>query len=428
MKVFYFLYFLFLPFNVYAYLDPGTGSLLLYALVGIVTSILYLFKGLFYKIVTLFLGKTNINKSQNKVYDIVIYTEGSRYYDVFKPLVDIFLNNKHPITIITQDKEDNFFSITDSNLQVIYPGNEYATFNLLNNLHANILISTTPNLNVYIWKKSKNVKKYIHIFHSPTSIDFYEKYSLSYYDVVFSCVSTTESAQQFLDTKRNLHKKEFYNVGCLYYDVLVQKIDKIKRNSNKRTILYAPSWGIRSSLPSFGNELISQLLSLGFSVIFRPHPQSFISDKSILEFVLNKYKQNENFICDNSKSPLQSMVESDLLITDFSGILFDYYFLINKPILLASDSIKKFGYEIEEIPYEYQFDIPYSEKFSTRIDKFNIKEQLDSIFTTQTTSSLDSKETSSRFLNHSDIISNFGCAAEKAYEIIMNISKEIKNV
>lgn len=359
----------------------------------------------------------------NKEYDIVIHTEGNRYHYVFRPLVDLFLENNIQLTIITHDKDDAFSQIKHAKLEIIYAGNDYATFSLLNNLHANIVISTTPHLDIYMWKKSKYVKKYIHIFHSPTGIDFYEKYALSYYDIIFTAVTNTDKAQEYLDKKRKLPSKQFYNIGCLYYDSMLAEVQHHKRENFDKTILYAPSWGNRSSLYTIGFDLLTKLMELNYKVIFRPHPQSFISDKTLLDSIFDQFKTNGNFLLDNSKMPLESMMNSDLLITDFSGILFDYYYLVQKPILLASDSVKTNGYEVEELPQELMFDKVYSEKFSEKLNIDLLENHLDKIASRSqppTTFPLHS-------IKESYVLVNFGQAAKVAYDTILQIHTEIRN-
>ena len=50
MKLFYLIYFMFIPQFCFAYIDPGTGSLLVYAIIGIASSLWFILKGSFYKL------------------------------------------------------------------------------------------------------------------------------------------------------------------------------------------------------------------------------------------------------------------------------------------------------------------------------------------------------------------------------------------
>ena len=397
--------------NLYLYLDPGTGSLLLYAIFGIATTLIFLIKRFFAKLKMKLFGKvTTINKH----YEIVFHSEGSRYFSTFKNVVNEFINHKQKITYITAQKDDVAFKIKSPYFEVICPGNEYQTYTFLNNLDADLVISTTPHLDIYMWKKSKKVKKYIHIFHSPTSIDFYEKYALSYYDIIMTAVKQTETAQKFLDKKRNLPLKEYYAIGCTYLDDMLLECKNIKKETSDLTVLYAPSWGNRSSLNTIGKEIISSLLLQNVRVIFRPHPQSFISDKELINSIFDAFKDNNFFTTDTNSSGLQSMVNSDALITDFSGILFDYNILFKKPIFLASENINFFGYEIEDLSENMEFDIPYAKENSIHLTLSNISNIKQII------------KNYSPLNKSNNYIYNLGTSSKILYETINKIWKEIQ--
>lgn len=406
----YILFFLFCPTHVFAYLDPGTGSMLIYALIGVITSLFFIFKDFFYKAKNFFLSDSKTIDTSN--YNIVIHSEGKRYFDVFERLITEFIKNNYPIVYITPDKNDPACEIKDKNLKVICTGSEIKCISLMNNLKANIVISTTPHLDIYQWKRSKNVKEYVHIFHSPTSIDFYEMYALSFYDTIFTVVDITREAQQYLDNKRNLPQKKYYKVGCPYFDKMI--LEKTDKANKENIILYAPSWGARSSLHTIGIKIIDKLIELKYHIIFRPHPQSFISDKNVIQNIKNKYDKNLFFQIDNTPSPIQSMNKCDALITDVSGIMFDFYVLHNKkPILLASDNINRQGYEIENLPLELQFDCVFNEKIAYKLNENNLNE-IDVLL----------QKESPNILN-SSIYTNIGDCSKVIYEQIRILESKI---
>lgn len=402
--------------SLFLYLDPGTGSLLLYAILGVCTTLLFLLKKLYYKIKALIFGRGTVD-SANKHYEYVIHSEGGRYFNSFSSIIDEFIKNKTKIVYVTPDEKDPAFEIKSEYIEVICPGNEFKTISFLNNISADIILSTTPHLDIYMWKKSKNVKKYVHIFHAPTSVDLYEKYALSFYDIIINSVEKTEETQKYLDEIRKLPCKQYYTAGCTYYDVMVKQRDDVKRTNQNKTVLYAPSWGLRSSLNTFGIEMIEKLLNSGFDVIFRPHPQSFISDKEKIELVQSKFGNNKQFTIDRNKTGMESMVNSDIMISDFSGVIFDYYYLFNKPVLLASLKVNTDGYEVEDLPEGKQFDIPVTKKITTELTENEIKNISDVV----------SKKISEKNESNDSVkIQNLGCAGKKIYEILVKIESELK--
>ena len=371
MRYFYFLFFLFFPSFLFAYLDPGTGSLLLYALVGIGTSFWFLLRGVFYQLSSLLFARNNI-RTKNK-YEIVFYSEGAKYWQVFYPVISQLLSQKIACTYITCEKDDPAFQLRNTDFTALCPGTEMFTIAFMNKIEADIVVSTTPHLDVYMWKRSKKVKKYIHIFHAPTGVDFYEKYALSFYDVIFSVGEFTENAQKYLDKVRGLPDKTYYNVGCTYYDYMHEKLQTLKRTTKGKTILYAPTWGLkRSSFFTNGIPIMQRLLDAGFRVIFRPHPQFFISHKKELENFKNQFAHYQSLTIDTAPSPLQAMLDSDILISDFSGIVFDFAYLFERPVFLTLPPSSVKGYEAEELPADIQWDIPATQQVAHELSENEI--------------------------------------------------------
>lgn len=401
--------------NIYLlYLDPGTGSLLLYAILGVCTSLLFLLKKLFYLLKSFFLGSKHEAKL-NTDYNIVIHSEGGRYFHNFKSIIEEFINNEKKIVYVTPDKNDPVFNISNPFLEILCFETEYKTISFLNNIKANIVLSTTPHLDIYMWKKSKNVKKYVHMFHAPTSVDLYEKYALSFYDIIICAVNKTEETQKYLDEKRKLPQKKYYTAGCAYFDNF-KELNKVNSNNTSETILYAPTWGTRSSLNTFGKKIIQQLLDAEYRVIFRPHPQSFISDKDRIDEIKKLYLENTNFFIDDKKTGLDSMIESDALISDYSGIIFDYYYLIQKPILLSSMNLNVNGYEVEDLPLDLQYDIPATKEITYEITESEIN-NLSEILST--------KIKNNNVIKSTVELKNLGSAGKQIYSILCEIEKDL---
>ena len=173
MRYFYLLFFLFFPSFLFAYLDPGTGSLLLYALVGIGTSLWFLLRGVFYQLSSLLFARNNI-RTKNK-YGIVFYSEGAKYWQVFYPVIEQLLSQKIACTYITYEKDDPAFQLQNADFTALCPGTEMFTIAFMNKIEADIVVSTTPHLDVYMWKTFKKSKKVYTYFSCPDGCRFLRK-------------------------------------------------------------------------------------------------------------------------------------------------------------------------------------------------------------------------------------------------------------
>lgn len=336
----------------YAYLDPASGSAILYIFIGVVTSVIFYARSIiimgYSKILGIF-NKSGVNKLKN---DIVIYSEGKQYYSTFKPLVEEFLKRKVSITFLTSSKDDPILSIKDENLSVKYIGNQVLACSYLNYLKTKILVTTTPQLDVFSLKKTPTVGHYSHVVHAPTDIHTYRKYAFDFYDSILCSGPHQIKSIRALEKARKTPSKLLFETGLLHYDN-VKESESDKDLSEITTILVAPTWKEYSLLNQVGSVLLEKLLNSGkYKVILRPHPQSFVSFKALTLEIINKFTNHPNFILDTESSGESSMMKSDILISDLSGIVWDYIFTQKKPVLLYQTPNDLLGFEDTEIPHD----------------------------------------------------------------------------
>ena len=148
-------------------------------------------------------------------------------------------------------------------------------------------------------------------------------------------------------------KKELVTVGSVCLDNLKSKLDasddsdangkNIEENEQK-IVLVAPSWGKSGILSRFGEKFLSALQKTSYKVIVRPHPQTVVSEKNILEPLQKKFSNFEwNFDNDN----FEVLKKSDILITDFSGIIFDFACAFDKPVIAADTNFDTLPYDAD---------------------------------------------------------------------------------
>ena len=129
-----------------------------------------------------------------------------------------------------------------------------------------------------------------------------------------------------------------------------------KSIENGLLILIAPSWGSEGIIESgLCLKLIHQLISLGHRVIIRPHPQTFkFNSEKIIE-IQNAFSSNANVKLEVDVQGHESLLSSDLMISDWSGVALEYALGINKPVIFC-DVPKKINnpeyLEIDLVPLE----------------------------------------------------------------------------
>ena len=310
--------------------------------------------------------KENISKAK-----IIIYGEDKRYYNVFKPIIEELINLEIPTIYYSSSYDDKIFEIKSDFLKSEFIGTGNKAYAKLNFIEADICLMTTPNLDVFQLKRSKGVKKYVHITHSSAETSTYCLYSLDFFDAVFLNGEHQIRDIRELENKRNTIIKDLYVVGNPYLDELSKmKETIIKENNNKKTILIAPSWGMNSLFRRFGEKLLDNIVNSDYNIIIRPHPQSLISDKDIIDKFQNRYKYKNNVEWDFNRVNIYSLSKADIMISDFSGVIFDYAFLFEKPVIIPSFTFDKRGTDAIEIDEEvWTFEtIP---KISFKLDENN---------------------------------------------------------
>jgi CDP-glycerol glycerophosphotransferase (TagB/SpsB family) len=331
------------------YIDPGTGSALFSITIGAAATIYFLGRALIIKLKVIISGGKILNPAgvENPY---VIYNEGSQYSNVFKPVLDEFEARNINILYLSSDKNDPLLNASYNFVKKEFIGEENKAFLRLNMLKADVVLMTTPGLDVYQLKRSKGVKHYAHVLHMPSDATMYHLFGIDYFDSILLTGDYQARDIRILEQKRSLNAKNLVTVGCTYLDVFAEKINQIpKEEDHPFTVIVSPSWGPSAILSRFGEKLLDPLVKTGFRIIVRPHPQSKKSESDILERLKTKYKDAKNLIWDYERENIYSLAKSDIMISDFSGIIFDYTFLFDKPMLYIGHGFDMRLYDADDL-------------------------------------------------------------------------------
>lgn len=395
--------------SIFLYIDPGTGSLLLSIVAGAAMTILYSLRGLLLKYLSFFNGH-RYRSHGHYPGQIVFYSEGKKYWQVFKPVLLEFHNSNQHAIYLTSDSTDPGLNSGLSNIDSFYIGSMNKAFYILNRLHANILVSTTPQLNILGWKKSKNVLHYSYIMHSPVDIHAYKLFAFDYFDSILCSGPHQILNLRELEKKRATKPKLLLETGCLYYDKDIEK-----SNKSSEHILIAPTWGDRSFLSSHCLQIIKVLLEAGIKTVLRPHPQSWISDKKILNKISSEFENHKNFRFDDDDDPVRSLMSAKIVICDkTSGIIYDNILANQKPVIAIDFEWDQGGYE------SYQLS---SEISSLELLKFYGKVIRKSEISSIASEVKSLTDLNQRNVETSNFVFNFSCAGKVAAKQLIDLNK-----
>ena len=140
---------------------------------------------------------------------------------------------------------------------------------------------------------------------------------------------------------------------------------------------------------------------------------------NIIDDIKNKFSDHPQFYLDSNNTGIESMASADILVTDLSGVLFDFAYLYTRPIIIVNYETGVGGYEAEDIGnsgYDIEASLALAEKAGEDITK--ISEKI--MFIMKNYDDVSDKIKSFRENN----IYNFGSAGAAAAEHIISILKE----
>ncbi|MCL2065956.1 MAG: CDP-glycerol glycerophosphotransferase family protein [Treponema sp.] len=337
------------------YIDPGTGSALFSIAIGIATVGYFLFRAFIIKLKVFLFRGTEAEQSQN---NYVIYSEDRRYWPFFQLILDEFESRETEVLYLASSGDDPVFSAEYKYIKSKFIGKGNKAYAFLNFLSAGFVLATTTDLDVLQWKRSKKVKHYCHMFHGVGGSMLYRLFSLDYYDSVLLSGENEIPEIRYLEKLRKLPNKQLVVAGNTYFDKYVEELKNIpKEEAHPFTVLVSPTWGPSGLLKVYGEKLLDPLADTDWRIIVRPHPQSSIAEKAMLERLVERYKNNTNIEWDYNDDNINTLSKSDVMISDYSCIVFDYIFLFDRPVLLGLQTLdfRPFdAYNLEHEPSFYQ--------------------------------------------------------------------------
>ena len=312
---------------------------------------------------------------------IVFYSESSVIlYPYVEEIIMELQNRDQKVCYLTSSKDDPILKNKNKNIRVFYIGDsEIEKMNFFLRLKAKVLIMTMPDLGSYHIKRSKEFPvHYIYTFHSMNSTHMeFQKGAFDEFDSMF-CVGPYQ-VQELRATEQlyNLKRKNLVECGYGLLDKLIKlrssfpEKKKLLKN-NKKNILIAPSWGKQNLLESMGIELVKILLDAGYHVTVRPHPMTAKKSPKTIKQIKERFEKNPDFLLDINTSSFEQLFSSYALITDWSGIGYEYAFVCERPVIYVDVPKKSHNKEYEKIGL-VPFEISIRDKIGEVISVQNIE-------------------------------------------------------
>lgn len=403
------------------YIDPGTGSMLFTVLIGVIGAAVYSLRMLFIKLrFKLSGGKAEVN---NKKIPFVIFSDDKRYWSIFEPICREMDRRGKDVVYITASPDDPALESSYAHIKAECIPNENKLYTRLNFLNASIVLSTTPGLDVYQWKRSRDVQYYIHIPHMANDITLYRMFGLDYYDAILLSGEYQVEQIRKLEELRDLPQKELVKIGIPYMDEMATRFNQVGPiTEHERTVLLAPSWGESAIFGVYEGKIIEALLKTGYHVIVRPHPQSFKSEKDMLDKLMKDYPESEQLEWNRDTDNFEVLRRSDILISDFSGVIFDFALIYDKPVIYTDPQFDLGPYDAWWLK-DPLWTLSALPRLGCRLDEESMKNPKELIDTCLT----DQQYTEGRRAVKAETWEHFGEGAKRAVDYLVKKYKELEN-
>lgn len=289
---------------------------------------------------------------------LVFYSEKSGFYKYFQDVIEYLLDRSNIIIhYITSDPKDQIFALAKAQPRIrpYYIG-EKRLITLMMKMDADMVVMTMPDLDNFHIKRSYVRKdiEYVYMVHYGigSSNLLLRQGALAHFDTIFCAgeqqlEELREEEQVYQLAPRNL-------VPCGYglLDRVMAAYEAMKEiQREKPQVLIAPSWQKDNILDSCIDPLLESLLCGKYKIILRPHPEYCKRYPQRFADLQGRWKSRlcEDFIIQTDFSSNETVFQSDLLITDWSTICYEFSFATKRPTLFVDTPMKVMNPEYQRL-------------------------------------------------------------------------------
>lgn len=285
---------------------------------------------------------------------LVFYSESSGFYKYYRATIAYLLSHTNIIVhYVTSDPADQIFEVakSQSRIRPYYIG-EKKLITLFMKMDADMVIMTMPDLQNFHIKRSyvrKDVE-YVYVPHGLDSLNLTMRTgSVDHYDAVL-CVGPNQKEEiKKTEEVYNLPPKKLVECGYMLLDDMRTGFSEKVDCSEQSVILIAPSWQEANIMDSCIDELLTSLQYTGYRIVVRPHPQYVKHREAQLNDLKARYAGAPQVEIQTNFASNSTVFQADLLITDWSGIAYEYAYTTCRPVLFVNTPMKVMNPEYERI-------------------------------------------------------------------------------
>ena len=284
---------------------------------------------------------------------LVFYAESGGFYRYLQSVVEWLLEHSNvTIHYVTNDPKDGIFALAGAQprIRAYYIG-PVRIIPLMMKMDADMVVMTTPDLGTFQIKRSyvrKDVE-YVYIDHAPASVQMtYRKGAFDHFDTLFANGPAQAAEARATEKLYGLKPKNIVETGYPLLDTLLANPPPPTGDGPSR-IMIAPSYQDGNIFDSCLDALVDALAAPGRTVVLRPHPQYVRRFPSKMHAIEARYAKRPGIEIESDFGKPSTMDRASVLVTDWSGIAYEYAFQTKRPVLFIDTPMKVINPEWERI-------------------------------------------------------------------------------
>lgn len=272
---------------------------------------------------------------------IVVYSESAQDWHHHATIIDELTGRLgRSICYVASDPADPGLHQDNPNIRPFCIGDGFFRIVFFQTLQADLMVTQLLDLDNKDLKRSVHPVHYVYMFHSLISTHMADhENSFDHYDTILCSTPYQVDEIRKREMMQGFKPKRLAPHGYYRLEQLMAErreappLDGTPDEAGNIHVLLAPSWGEQTILNLFGMALTGILLDAGFILTLRPHFQTRWKTPEILDAIVERYGTHPKFRLIEQMGENDSLYDSHVMITDWSGAGMDYGFGLEKPVL-----------------------------------------------------------------------------------------------
>jgi len=277
------------------------------------------------------------NRLPRSARHIVLYSESGQDWHHFEPIVAHLTGVLgERICYVSSDPADPGLHQADARISGFCIGKRLVRIWFFQFLQADLLLTQLLDLGNFDLKRSIHPVHYVYMFHSLISTHMADHAeSFDHYDTILYAGPHQAREIRRREELKGLPPKRLVAHGYHRIEQLLAERREPPPVAGDADIhvLLAPSWGEQTILNTCGLELAGMLLDAGFRLTLRPHFQTRWQTPEVIDRITERHGGNPRFRLVEQMGESDSLFDSHVMITDWSGAGQDYGMGLEKPVL-----------------------------------------------------------------------------------------------